>query len=48
MSELLELISCTFKVIETQRPKQACCRCNYIVQTPEPSAVIPDRGFRPM
>ncbi|MFP1453451.1 IS66 family transposase zinc-finger binding domain-containing protein [Escherichia coli] len=28
MSEQLELISSAFKVIETQRPKQACCRCD--------------------
>ncbi|WP_407241413.1 IS66 family transposase zinc-finger binding domain-containing protein [Escherichia coli] len=32
VSEQLELISSAFKVIETQRPKQACCRCDHIVQ----------------
>ncbi|EFZ43629.1 putative transposase [Escherichia coli EPECa14] len=31
VSEQLELISSAFKVIETQRPKQACCRCDHIV-----------------
>ncbi|CAM7074068.1 Transposase [Escherichia coli] len=40
MSEQLELISSTFKVIETQRPKQACCRCDHIVQAPVPSKPI--------
>ena len=34
MSEQLELISSAFKVIETQRPKLACCRCDHIVQAP--------------
>ncbi|MDD8222182.1 transposase, partial [Escherichia coli] len=29
-----------FKVIETQRPKQACCRCDHIVQAPVPSKPI--------
>ncbi len=33
MSEQLELISSAFKVIETQRPKLACCRCDHIVDT---------------
>ena len=28
VSEQLELISSAFKVIETQRPKLACCRCD--------------------
>lgn len=32
VSEQLELISSAFKVIETQRPKLACCRCDHIVQ----------------
>ena len=32
VSEQLELISSAFKVIETQRPKQACCRCDHIVR----------------
>lgn len=40
MSEQLELISSTFKVIETQRPKLACCRCDHIVQAPVPSKPI--------
>lgn len=30
----LEFISSAFKVIETQCPKLACCRCDYIVQAP--------------
>lgn len=33
VSEQLELISSAFKVIETQRPKLACCSCDHIVQT---------------
>ncbi|STJ26544.1 IS orf [Escherichia coli] len=37
VSEQLELISSAFKVIETQRPKLACCRCDHIVQAPVPS-----------
>lgn len=37
VSELLELISSAFKVIETQRPKLACCSCDHIVQAPVPS-----------
>ena len=40
MSEQLELISSAFKVIETQRPKLACCRCDHIVQAPVPSKPI--------
>lgn len=52
VSEQLELISSAFKVIETQRPKLACCRCDHIVQAPVPSnplhAVMPERGFWPM
>ncbi|MDQ0627628.1 UNVERIFIED_ORG: transposase IS166 family protein [Pantoea agglomerans] len=32
VSEQLELISSAFKVIETQRPKLACCSCDHIVQ----------------
>ncbi len=40
VSEQLELISSAFKVIETQRPKLACCRCYYIVQAPVPSKPI--------
>ncbi|CSE81729.1 transposase family [Shigella sonnei] len=38
--EQLELISSAFKVIETQRPKLACCRCDHIVQAPVPSKPI--------
>ncbi|WP_270354621.1 IS66 family transposase, partial [Escherichia coli] len=34
------LISSAFKVIETQRPKLACCRCDHIVQAPVPSKPI--------
>ncbi len=52
VSEQLELISSAFKVIETQRPKQACCRCDHILQAPVPQnplhAVMPERGFWPM
>ncbi|ERM13533.1 transposase IS66 [Pantoea ananatis BRT175] len=40
VSEQLELISSAFKVIETQRPKLACCRCDHIVQAPMPSKPI--------
>lgn len=40
MSEQLELISSAFKVIEIQRPKLACCRCDHIVQAPVPSKPI--------
>ncbi|ECO1091008.1 transposase, partial [Salmonella enterica subsp. enterica serovar Kentucky] len=40
VSEQLELISSAFKVIETQRPQLACCRCDHIVQAPEPSKSI--------
>ncbi len=40
MSEQLELISSAFKVIETQRPKLACYRCDHIVQAPVPSKPI--------
>ncbi len=40
VSEQLELISSAFKVIETQRPKLACCRCDHIVQAPVPSKPI--------
>ncbi|VCW28066.1 Putative transposase (identified by ISEscan HMM) [Escherichia coli] len=52
VSEQLELISSAFKVIETQRPKQACCRCDHIVQAPVPSKPIArsyaGAGFWPM
>ncbi len=37
VSEQLELISSAFKVIETQRPKLACCSCDHIVQAAMPS-----------
>lgn len=40
ISEQLELISSAFKVIETQRPKLSCCRCDTIVQSPMPSKPI--------
>lgn len=40
VSEQLELISSAFKVIETQRPKLACCQCDHIVQAPMPSKAI--------
>lgn len=40
VSEQLELISSTFKVIETQRPKLTCCCCEHIVQAPMPSKPI--------
>ena len=40
VSEQLELISSAFKVIETQRPKLACCHCDHIVQAPMPSKPI--------
>ncbi|SQD07439.1 IS orf [Escherichia coli] len=40
VSEQLELISSAFKVIETQRPKLACCRCDHIVQATVPSKPI--------
>lgn len=53
VSEQLELISSAFKVIETQRPKLACCRCDHIdarhqyLQNPL-HAVMPEQGFWPM
>ncbi|ENT2342040.1 IS66 family transposase zinc-finger binding domain-containing protein [Shigella flexneri] len=52
VSEQLELISSAFKVIETQRPKLACCRCDQscrhrCLQNPL-HAVMPERGFWPM
>ena len=40
VSEQLELISSAFKVIETQRPKLACCSCDHIVQASMPSNPI--------
>lgn len=40
VSEQLEPISSAFKVIETQRPKLACCSCDHIVQTAMPSKPI--------
>ncbi len=43
ISEQLELISNAFKVIETQRPKLSCCRCDIIVQSPMPSKPIERR-----
>ncbi len=38
--EQLELISSAFKVIEKQRPKLVCCRCDHIVQASMPSKPI--------
>ncbi|KHD27031.1 IS66 family transposase zinc-finger binding domain-containing protein, partial [Xenorhabdus nematophila] len=40
ISEQLGIISSAFKVIETQRPKLACGRCDGIVQSPMPSKPI--------
>ncbi len=40
VSEQLELISGTFKVIETRQPKLACCSCDHIAQAPMPSKPI--------
>lgn len=40
VSEQLELISSAFRVIETQRPKLACCHCDNIAQAPMPSKPI--------
>lgn len=34
VSEQLDIIRSAFKVIETVRPKLACCRCDHIVQAP--------------
>lgn len=39
-SEQPELISIAFKVIETQRPKPACCSCDLIVQAAMHSETI--------
>lgn len=44
VSEQLELISSTFKVIETIRPKLACGRCDHIAQAPMPPKPI-DRSY---
>ena len=40
VSEHLEFISSAFKVIETQRPKLACCQCDHISQSLMPSKPI--------
>lgn len=52
VSEQLELISSAFKVIETQRPKQACCgatiSCRHQYLQNPLHAVMPERGFWPM
>lgn len=40
VSEQLDLISSAFKVIETRRPKLACCSCDHIVQAPMSSKPI--------
>lgn len=44
LSEQLELISNTFKVIETRRTKLACGKCDRIVQAPMPSKPM-DRSY---
>lgn len=40
VSETLEFIPCSFKVIRTVRPKMACSHCDTIVQAPAPSRPI--------
>ncbi|HGE9246334.1 TPA: IS66 family transposase [Escherichia coli] len=40
ISEQLDIINTAFRVIETVRPKLACCRCDHIVQAPVPSKPI--------
>nr|WP_250855123.1 IS66 family transposase zinc-finger binding domain-containing protein [Escherichia coli] len=52
VSEQLELISSAFKVIETQRPKLACClgatiSCRHQYLQNPLHAVMPERGSRP-
>jgi transposase len=44
VSELLEYVPATFKVIRQVRPKLSCCGCERIVQAPAPSRPI-DRGL---
>lgn len=44
VSEQLDIIRSAFKVIETVRPKLACCRCDHIVQAPLPAKPIA-RGY---
>jgi len=40
ISEQLDIINTAFRVIETVRPKQACSRCDCIVQAPLPPKPI--------
>lgn len=40
ISEQMEIIKTAFKVIETVRPKLACCRCDVIVQAPLPAKPV--------
>lgn len=40
ISEQLEIINTAFKIIETVRPKLACCRCDVIVQAPLPTKPV--------
>jgi transposase len=44
VSEMLEYIPASFKVIRHVRPKMCCTRCDAIVQAPAPSRPI-DRGL---
>src|SRR6202167_3115964 len=44
VSEMLEYVPATFKVICHVRPKMCCTRCDVIVQAPAPSRPI-DRGL---
>src|SRR6202166_866649 len=44
VSEMLEYIPASFKVIRHVRPKMCCTRCDVIVQAPAPSRPI-DRGL---
>lgn len=44
ISEQLDIINSAFKVIETIRPKQACSRCDVIVQATLPPKPI-ERGY---
>jgi transposase len=44
VSEMLEYVPASFKVIRQVRPKLSCCGCERIVQAPAPSRPI-DRGL---
>lgn len=44
VSEVLEYVPASFKVIRQVRPKLSCCGCERIVQAPAPSRLI-DRGL---